>query len=145
MTASQPYHASVDAYTGQGVTVTLTGVTACVKSITLPTVTQDTIEIPCLNDALGSFKKKMPAGLVDAGEVQITCLFDGSLVIPTFVQETVSITFNGGGSLTGTGYVSSVDHGSAETGSVMEMTITFVFDGETGPAASSGGGEGGGE
>ncbi len=142
MTSSQPYHASTEAYTGQGVTVTLTGVTACVKSITLPTMSQDTIEIPCLTDALGSIKKKMPSGLVDAGEVQITCLFDGSAVIPQFEQETLTITFNGGGSLSGSGYISSVDHGSAETGSVMEMTITFVFDGETGPAASSGGGGG---
>ena len=137
---SQPYHSGVDAYTGQGVTVSLTGVTACVKSITLPTFTQDTIEIPCLTDALGSFKKKMPGGLVDAGEVQIVCLFDGNTVIPTFTQETLTITFVGGGSLTGTGYVSSIDHGSAETGSVMEMTFTFVFDGDTGPAAVSGGG-----
>jgi hypothetical protein len=139
MTApTQPYSSSVDAYTGQGVTVSLAGVTACVKSLTLPTFTQDAIEIPCLTDGLGSFKKKMPGGLVDAGEIQIVCLFNNSIVIPEFKQETLTVTFadQAGTALSGTGFVSSVDHGSAETGSVMEMTITFVFDGETGPATA---------
>jgi len=140
MTApTQPYSSSVEAYTGQGVTVSLSGVTACVKSMTLPTFTQDTIEIPCLTDGLGTFKKKMPGGLVDAGEVQIVCLFDNNILIPVFAKETLTITFADAGAttLSGTGFVSSVDHGSAETGSVMEMTITFVFDGETGPASAT--------
>ena len=135
-TPAQPYSSSVDAYTGQGVTVSLTGVTACVKSITLPTFTQDTIEIPCLTDGLGTFKKKMPGGLVDAGEIQIVCLFANSVVIPVFGQETLTITFADSSTLSGSGFVSSVDHGAAETGAVMEMTITFVFDGNTGPASA---------
>lgn len=134
------YSENIEGMTGQGVTVSLTGVSGCVRSITLPTFTQEAIDVQCLSNTLGSFAQKIPGGLIDAGEVQVTCTFD-AVVVPTFGQETITITFADGSSLSGTGFLSNVDNGSAEVGSLMEKTITFTFDGETGPtaAAASGG------
>tara|TARA_Y100000361_G_scaffold153370_1_gene174997 strand:+ start:696 stop:1118 length:423 start_codon:yes stop_codon:yes gene_type:complete len=136
------YSAAIDAQTGQGVTVSLTGVSGCVRSITMPTMTQEAIDVQCLDNTLGSFAQKIPGGLIDAGEIQVTCTFQG-VVVPSYGQETATITFADGSSLSGTGFVSSVDNGSAEVGSLMEQTITFTFDGEIGPTATAAGGGGG--
>jgi hypothetical protein len=81
--------------------------------------------------------KKISADLSDAGEVQIVAAYGGASQELTGEQETITITFGDGGSLSGTGFISAVDHGSLETGGLMETTTTFTFDGDTGPAYSA--------
>ena len=127
-----PYSATITGSTGQGSTVTLGSAIGCVRSVTLPTFSMDSIDASCLSDT--GFMKKISADLSDAGEVQIVAAYGGASQELTGTQETITITFGDGGSLSGTGFISAVDHGSLETGGLMETTTTFTFDGDTGPA-----------
>ena len=130
-----PYSATITGQTGQGSTVTIASAVGCVRSVTLPTFSMDSIDASCLSDT--GFMKKISADLSDAGEVQIVAAYGGASQELTGEQETITITFGDGGSLSGTGFISSVDHGSLETGGLMETTTTFTFDGDTGPAYSA--------
>lgn len=130
--------------TGQGTTVALTtgGSVACVRSLTLPTWTMDSIDASCLSDT--GFMKKIAADLVDAGSVQVTAVFgleDEPFTVDG-VTDTITITLPSagttGGILTGTGWVSEVTLPSVEIGSLLEQTFTFTFDGETGPTYTAG-------
>ena len=127
-----PYSATITGQTGQGSTVTIASAVGCVRSVTLPTFSMDSIDASCLSDT--GFMKKISADLSDAGEVQIVAAYGGASQELTGEQETITITFGDGGSLSGTGFISAVDHGSLETGGLMEITTTFTFDGDTGPA-----------
>ena len=131
-----PYSATITGQTGQGSTVTIASAVGCVRSVTLPTFSMDSIDASCLSDT--GFMKKISADLSDAGEVQIVAAYGGASQELTGTQETITITFGDGGSLSGTGFISAVDHGSLETGGLMETTTTFTFDGDTGPAYSAG-------
>jgi len=130
-----PYSATITGQTGQGSTVTIASAVGCVRSVTLPTFSMDSIDASCLSDT--GFMKKISADLSDAGEVQIVAAYGGASQELTGTQETITITFGDGGSLSGTGFISAVDHGSLETGGLMETTTTFTFDGDTGPAYSA--------
>ena len=130
-----PYSATITGQTGQGSTVTIASAVGCVRSVTLPTFSMDSIDASCLSDT--GFMKKISADLSDAGEVQIVAAYGGASQPITGDQETITITFGDGGSLSGTGFISAVDHGSLETGGLMETTTTFTFDGDTGPAYSA--------
>ena len=132
-----PYSATITGQTGQGSTVTIASAVGCVRSVTLPTFSMDSIDASCLSDT--GFMKKISADLSDAGEVQIVAAYGGASQELTGEQETITITFGDGGSLSGTGFISAVDHGSLETGGLMETTTTFTFDGDTGPAYAAGG------
>ena len=132
-----PYSATITGQTGQGSTVTLAAAIGCVRSVTLPSFSMDSIDASCLADT--GFMKKISADLSDAGEVQIVAAYGGASQELTGEQETITITFGDGGSLSGTGFISAVDHGSLETGGLMETTTTFTFDGDTGPAYAAGG------
>ena len=92
----------------------------------------DLIDASCLSDT--GFMKKISADLSDAGEIQIVAAYDGAMQALTGDQETITVTFPDGGTLSGTGFLSGADHGSLETGGLMEITTTFTFDGDTGPA-----------
>jgi len=131
-----PYSATITGQTGQGSTVTIASAVGCVRSVTLPTFSMDSIDASCLSDT--GFMKKISADLSDAGEVQIVAAYGGASQELTGEQETITITFGDGGSLSGTGFISAVDHGSLETGGLMETTTTFTFDGDTGPAYTAG-------
>ena len=131
-----PYSATITGQTGQGSTVTIASAVGCVRSVTLPTFSMDSIDASCLSDT--GFMKKISADLSDAGEVQIVAAYGGASQELTGTQETITITFGDGGSLSGTGFISAVDHGSLETGGLMETTTTFTFDGDTGPAYAAG-------
>ncbi len=139
--------------TGQGTTVALTqgGSVACVRSVTLPTFSMDSIDASCLSDT--GFMKKIAADLVDAGSVQVTAVFGatGTAVIPSGAQDTITITLpappvdtgagqttSAGGSLSGTGFISEATLPSIEIGGLLEQTFTFTFDGETGPSYTAG-------
>ena len=132
--------------TGQGTTVSMTGggSTACVRSVTLPTWSMESIDASCLSDE--GFMKKIAADLCDAGSVQVTSVFpvDGSASEPSGDEDTITITLPAvsstgtGGILTGTGFISEVTLPSIEIGGLLEQTITFTFDGVTGPAFTAG-------
>lgn len=131
-----PYSATITGQTGQGSTVSFASSVACVRSVTLPTFSMDAIDASCLSDT--GFMKKISADLADAGEVQVVAAYDGSVGVIDGVQDTITITFPDTGSLSGTGFISSIDHGSLETGGLMETTTTFTFDGDTGPTYTAG-------
>ncbi len=136
-----PYSVSITGQTGQGSTVSLGSTIGCVRSVTLPTFSMDSIDASCLDDT--GFMKKIAADLTDGGELQVVAAYGGASAVVDGAQITATVTFPDGGNLSGTGFISAVDHGSLETGGLMETTTTFTFDGDTGPtyAANSGGGE----
>ena len=131
-------------FTGQGTTVALTtgGSVACVRSLTLPTWSMDSIDASCLSDT--GYMKKIAADLVDAGTVQVTAVFEptDSPFTPDGVSDTITITLPSagatGGILTGTGFISECTLPSVEIGGLLEQTFTFTFDGETGPTYTAG-------
>ena len=67
---------------------------------------------------------------------------------PDPVQQTITVTLpagpagNGasGATLTGDGFISEVSGPSINIGEIVEQTITFTFDGTTGPTFAGGGG-----
>ena len=130
--------------TGQGTSVAFTtaGSVACVRSVTLPTWSMETIDSSCLSDT--GFGKKIVGDLVDAGSVQITAVMEltDAPFTPDGENDTITITFpnagNTAGTLTGTGFISECTLPSIEIGGLLEQTITFVFDGETGPTYTAG-------
>jgi hypothetical protein len=132
--------------TGQGTTVTLTtgGSVACVRSITLPTWSMESIDASCLSDV--GFSKKIAGDLTDAGTVQVTSVLPlgSGMTAPSGDQDTITITLPGSGTdgaggaaLTGTGFISEVTGPNVEIGGLLEQTITFTFDGMTGPTFSA--------
>lgn len=127
--------------TGQGSTVTLAGVTGCVRSIQLNEMTLETIDVSCLADT--GFMKKIASDLVDAGEVTITTVWDGSAPTPDTSQTTLTVIVpdgSGAGTTTtisGSGYITGSSLPTAEGGTLMESSVTFTFDGDTGPSVAA--------
>lgn len=129
------------AQTGQGSTVAFTtaGAVTCARNITLPNLSMETIDASCL-DSTG-FTYKVAGDLIDAGEVSITAIFevDSALVLPQQGATdtlTITIPLKGGatsGTLSGTGFISSVQMPTLGLNELMEQEFTFVFDGVTGP------------
>ncbi len=132
------------AQTGQGSVATFTtgGTVFCARNITLPNLTMETIDASCL-DSTG-FTYKISGDLVDAGECVITAIFpvDQPLVFPSVGATdtlTITIPLKGGagtGTLSGTGFISSTQMPTLGLNELMEVELTFVFDGVTGPAWS---------
>jgi hypothetical protein len=140
---------AIEGYHAQGTTVTLTtgGAVGCVRSVSLPEFSLEAIDASCLEDAVGGFMKKLSGGLIDAGEVQVTYVSVGAPKVPDGSQDTLTIVVpaivaassNGtqaGYTISGTGFISSTSGGSLEINGLMENSLTFVFDGETGPTVS---------
>ena len=140
---------AIEGYHAQGTTVTLTtgGAVGCVRSVSLPEFSLEAIDASCLEDAVGGFMKKLSGGLIDAGEVQVTYVSVGAPDVPDGSQDTLTIVVpavvaassNGtqaGYTITGTGFISSASGGSLEINGLMENSLTFVFDGDTGPTIS---------
>ena len=138
--------------TGQGATVTLsvTGDLGCVKAIQLPEWTQNKIDASCLNTS--GYKKYIPSDLSEPGEVTFTVVYEGvSPLVGLSVNdsdvkaaETLTITIPDPESsvqgailttLAGTGFISSVQHPNMEVDGLLEMTVTFCFDGGATPPA----------
>lgn len=139
--------------TGQGTTAVLTAgaIVGCVRSLTLPELTQDKIDASCL-DTTG-FMKYIPGDLTDPGECQMEIIFD-----PTFDWsensadaddvdgiigniDTLTITFPLGdpantapATLAGSGFITSYSLPDLSTGNLAVVNVTFTFDGETGPS-----------
>lgn len=130
--------------TGQGTTVAFTtaGAVACLRSLTLPEWSMESIDASCLSDT--GFMKKIAGDLVDAGEVSLTVVFEltDEPFTPDGVQDTITITLPTAGAtsgtLTGTGFISSCTLPEMQINQLMEQTVVFTFDGETGPAYTAG-------
>jgi len=124
--------------TGQGAIATLstTGAVGCIRSIKLPEWTQEKIDASCLDTT--DWMRYIPGDLKDPGQVEMTAVFDPSLAMPEpSVQETLTVTFPIGDPanatnavLTGSGFVSSVGLPSMEINNLLELTLTFCFDGD---------------
>lgn len=129
-------------------------IVGCVRSLTLPELTQDKIDASCL-DTTG-FMKYIPGDLTDPGECQMEIIFDPtfdwSLTVGDEVErndvdgivgnvDTLTITFPLGtpsntqpATLAGSGFITSYSLPDLSTGSLAVVNVTFTFDGETGPA-----------
>jgi hypothetical protein len=161
---------AIEGATGQSTTVAFAdiGTIACVRSISLPEFSIESIDASCiapsapalpnrppidddglsptqdLNDIIAEYSKKIPGQLVEAGEIQITMVFalTDHPHIPNGLVDTITITLPNagttGGILTGTGFISSCQMPSIELNGLLEQTITFVFDGNTGPTYTKG-------
>lgn len=121
--------------TGQGTTVVFTtnGAVGCVRSVSLPEFSMEVIDASCLADT--AFMKKIAGDLVDAGEVQITAVFEENddWYLPDGVSDTITITLPDGGVFSASGYITSNTLPSAEINTLLEQSITFTPDGITGP------------
>lgn len=138
--------------TGQGTTAVLTSgaIVGCVRSLTLPELTQDKIDASCL--ATEGFMKYIPGDLSDPGECQMEIIFDptfdftsgGTSTDPDGIignVDTLTITFALGtptntvnAVLTGTGFITNYSLPDLSTNNLAVVNVTFAFDGDTGPA-----------
>lgn len=129
--------------TGQGTTAVLTtgAIVGCVRSLTLPELTQDKIDASCL-DTTG-FMRYISGDLTDPGEVQMEIIFDPSFNFTGLVgaTDTLTVTFPIGddtnttnATLAGTGFITSYSLPDLSTNNLAVVNVTFAFDGDTGPA-----------
>lgn len=138
--------------TGQGTTAVLTSgaIVGCVRSLTLPEMTQDKIDASCL--ATVGFMKYIPGDLTDPGECQMEIIFDPSFDFSSTPGDTedvdglvgnvdtLTITFPIGdpantsnATLSGTGFITNYNLPDLSTNTLAVVNVTFCFDGDTGP------------
>lgn len=136
--------------TGQGTTAVLTNaaIVGCVRSIALPSLSQEKIDASCL-DTTG-FTRYIPGDLTEVGECQLTLIFDPTYDWASFGAsndrplvgeiDTLTITFpiqNAGNAVNavfaGSGFVMSYDLPDLSLNTLAEVTLNFCFDGDTGP------------
>ena len=132
---------ALDGATGSGATVSFAtaSVSGCIRSIALNEITMEMVDVTCLSET--DFMTKIAAIVKDPGEVQLTAVFDGTCPLPSEVQDTITVTIpagDGSGTystvvISGTGCVTSVGYPTSEIGSAQEISVTFTFDGDTGP------------
>ena len=130
--------------TGQGATLSLptTGAIGCVRTLQLPSFSMQKIDASCL-DTTG-FMRYIPGDLTDPGELVVTAVFDATNTLPVNgVIETAVVTLPIGTSgnttaatLTGSGFVYVHVLPSLSINNLMELQLTFAFDGDTGPTWS---------
>ena len=122
-------------YVGEGATATFPGISsACARSISISGFSVDKIDATCLDSS--NFKEYVPSFLKEPGEVSATFRFDGALPIAS-VGEPGSATISFGlldgettaASLSGSGFLTEVSTSEINGTSLVEMTVTFAFDG----------------
>ena len=134
------------AYTGNTATLTLstTAVIGRINSMTWPEITMGSIDDSDLSTTVNM--ESIPEDLADPGEFTATLVVDDPTEIPQVlgVVETATITLpllsgeSTAGKITGTGFLTSAGGGSIENNTRFESSITFKFDGKTGPTATAG-------
>ena len=127
--------------TGQGTTVDLSitgAIGVCYRSIQLPTWVQEKIDASCLSTI--GFMRYIPADVTDPGELTLEAIFDPTDDLPVFGQvEDITITLpvgtagNTAATITGSGFITSDQLPSLALNELMMLTLTFAFDGDTGP------------
>lgn len=133
-------------FTGQGSSVAITfadastpPTLACIRSITMPTFSQEAIDASCLSDT--GFMKKIAGDLTDGGQTQVTVAFlenDSALVASLGKPGTLTVTLPDGGILSGTGFITENTMPTAEINGLLEQSFTWTYDGETGPTYTPG-------
>lgn len=146
-------------YTGEGATISfsnsntaaLDSKTYCVRSLSLPSFDRDKIDVSCLDST--SFKEYIPSYLTEPGELSVTARFDGN-----DLNELTDIGYQGASSseftctldfgllegettaatIVGSGFISSVSFSEMNGTSLVELNITFCFDGRVGPTYTAG-------
>lgn len=125
--------------TGNGATVSFGGALANLVSISSAEMEREALDASDLSTT--DYMKKVPAALVDAGEVEVEMYFSGSITDITGDAATLTITFPAIGSgsatsLTGTAFCSSIGYPEAVNDDIMMTTATFTWDGDTAPSFS---------
>lgn len=119
--------------TGNGTTFALTtavGQVTFVKKISGLENILDGFAIDHL--ATTGFKDRKKSDLADPGKINIECFHIGSETVLGSTG-TATVTYPGAGSLTGTGWISSVKMPDAENGNALMSSFAWTFDGVTGP------------
>lgn len=127
------------ARTGLGASITGTGlITTQVKRISGGTVSVDTLDISHLGTT--GFEELRPSDLKKNPEFEITFNWlgaappIGTMMVPTsepYAGVSITITYPGAGSLTGTGFVKSAKFPDGEKGAIMVGSYVVQFDGAT--------------
>ncbi len=122
-------------YVGEGATATFPGISsACARSISISGFSVDKIDATCLDSS--NFKEYIPSFLKEPGEVSATFRFDGALPVASVGDVgTATISFGlldgetTAASLSGSGFLTDVSTSEINGTSLVEMTVTFAFDG----------------
>ena len=131
--------------TGQGAVLKLSGTAiARIRTMTLPEWVLDKIDTSTL-DSTG-FMKHIPGDLADPGELVAEIVFDptddipalGGCGVPLLLEWPINPCRDGTPNLqpallSGTAFVSSINYGNLAINELNTLTVTFVFDGGTGP------------
>ena len=127
---------------GQGATLVLSVDSTIwkVRGIQLGEWASEMVDITEL--ATTGFMCKIPANITDPGDFTAELVFDPEVDIPTMnAIQTATITFpiansanSTPGTLAGSGAITSIAWPALNQGEAAFATITFSFDGETGPA-----------
>lgn len=139
--------------TGQGSTIVFSGddglmCVGCPRTIQLPEMTMDGIDTTCL-DSTG-FMRRIPADISDPGTLEVTFVFDAAkdgvtelfttgmviditVTLPKSRPAGAAIPTVTAAIFNATGFVTSLGLPSLETSTLMELTVSFQLDGDTGP------------
>lgn len=130
---------------GLGATVTWSGVGATGFSGNIISIEPPDWELPLIDTThlgtTGSFKTNIPATLADPGQVVITAQYDPATTIPVLGETgTLLITFvnQGGSTYTGSATLIGVTPPAPAVEELMVITLTFAYDGITGPTETWG-------
>jgi hypothetical protein len=129
--------------TGHGATVTFGTTSGSFKLMGISTnlsLTRPRVETTYLGTSTN--RTYMPGDLNEIGEVTLDVQFESATGLPATgtVAETITITYPlpGGGAATpaniaGTGFITAISHPPLQTGTLQQGSITFTYDGGTGP------------
>ena len=146
-------------YTGEGATISfsnaqtagLNSKTYCVRSISMPSFDRDKIDVSCLDSS--GFKEYIPSYLSEPGELGITVRFDGNDMHeltdigyqgPTSSEMTCTLDFGlldgetTAATLVGSGFIQNVSFSELNGTSLLELSISFCFDGRVDPTYTAG-------
>jgi len=130
--------------TGQGLVLELSedGIIANIRSLQLPEWMGESVDFTGIDKV--DFRCKKPGNIAEPGEIVAEVFLDGTKLGPEgvtmWLMQTATITFpitNNGNTteatLSGSGFIRAFGFGSASVNEPMVATITFAYDGETGP------------
>lgn len=125
--------------TGNGATLTRTGFTVDIRSISIGNQTIDMLDVSLLSST--GFMKKLAADLADAGSFTVEYLFDAADALPTLGGAALSTTItlplvtsgNTAATLAGTAVCTDRKPPDLMNNEVQVASATFTWDGVTGP------------
>jgi hypothetical protein len=132
--------------TGNGVVLAL-GTSNWTLNVVSIAVGGQTLEMLDDSDlATTGYMEKLAADLTDAGSVSAVCRLNqsGDVPVPVTTAETATITFGllsgemTAATLSGTGNVTGGGDVNIANNEIMNTTLTFTWDGRTGPTFTSG-------